>query len=106
LASHTWSHPNLAALEPAELTAELTRPLAWLRDGFPEPLAVLAYPYGRSSPQVEAAAAAAGYRAALRIDGGWLRSGRGRTHALPRLNVPSGLSLQGFRLRTAGLLRR
>ena len=104
LASHTWSHPNLAALAPAELEEELERPLAWLRERFAGALPFISYPYGLSSPGVERAAAAAGYEAALRIDGGWLRDGSRNRYAIPRLNVPSGISDAGFRLRCSGLL--
>lgn len=104
LASHTWSHPNLAALTPAELEEELERPLAWLRERFASVLPYISYPYGHYSPAVERAAAAAGYRAALRIEGGWLGDGNAHRFAIPRLNVPSGLSNAGFRLRCSGLL--
>jgi peptidoglycan/xylan/chitin deacetylase (PgdA/CDA1 family) len=104
LASHSWSHPNLAALTAAELEDELTRPLAWLRERFTGVLPSISYPYGLASPSVERAAEAAGYRAALRIDGGWLRDGLPNRYAIPRLNVPAGLSDAGFRLRCSGLL--
>jgi peptidoglycan/xylan/chitin deacetylase (PgdA/CDA1 family) len=105
LASHSWSHPNLAALAPTELEDELVRPLAWLRERFAGVLPYISYPYGHYSPAVERAAAAAGYRAALRIEGGWLRDGDTNRFAVPRLNVPSGISNAGFRLRCSGLLR-
>lgn len=105
LGSHTWSHPSLPRLEPADLAAELARPLDWLRMHADAPAPVLSYPYGHSSPAVAAAAAAAGYRMGLLVEGGW----RGPEHpalAVPRFNVPAGLSLAGFRLRLAGLLCR
>ena len=105
LASHSWSHPNLAALAPAELEDELARPLAWLRSRFAGILPYISYPYGHYSPAVERAVAAAGYRAALRIEGGWLREGATNRYAIPRVNVPSGLSNAGFRLRCSGVLR-
>jgi peptidoglycan/xylan/chitin deacetylase (PgdA/CDA1 family) len=104
LGSHTWSHPNLAALPPDELLAELARPLAWLRESFDVAVPYLSYPYGLSSPAVERVAAQVGYRAAFRIDGGWLPREPSHRYALPRLNVPAGLSPEGFRLRSAGLL--
>ena len=106
LGSHTWSHPNLARLEAAQLDAELTRPLAWLRERFDAVLPVLTYPYGLHSPQVETAAARAGYESAFLIAGGWLRDAAARSQRfeLPRLNVPAGLSLHGFEMRTSGLL--
>jgi peptidoglycan/xylan/chitin deacetylase (PgdA/CDA1 family) len=104
LGSHTWSHPNLTRTSPSDLPAELARPLEWLRQNFDRVIPWLAYPYGLTSPAVERAAAESGYVAALRVSGGWLGSSRGRPFALPRLNVPAGLTLHGFRLRTSGLL--
>jgi peptidoglycan/xylan/chitin deacetylase (PgdA/CDA1 family) len=107
LASHTWSHPNLARLSREELEEELSRPLAWLRERFQHVIPWLTYPYGLASPQVVAAVAEAGYRGALLVEGGWLpRHPRGCIHPyeLPRQNVPSGLSLRGFELRVSGFL--
>jgi peptidoglycan/xylan/chitin deacetylase (PgdA/CDA1 family) len=104
LASHSWSHPNRSALEPEELEQELFQPLAWLRGHVDSPLPYLSYPYGLSGPRVESAAEKAGYRAALCIDGGWLHARPERIFALPRQDVPSGISLEGFRLRIAGVL--
>ena len=103
LGSHTWSHPNLARLDGAELAGEFTRPLAWLGERFTSVIPWVSYPYGRWSPMVAAAARAAGYRAGLRVDGGWYRPGRDDDFAIPRLNVPAGLSADGFALRLAGL---
>jgi len=107
LGAHTWSHPNLTRLEPADLAEELERPLVWLSDLGRRAIPWLAFPYGLTSPAVARAAAAAGYTGALRIDGGWLPAASAAHDLrfdLPRLNVPSGLSLAGFRLRAAGLL--
>jgi hypothetical protein len=53
---------------------------------------------------VRLAAARAGYEGALAIDGGWLPAVPPDRYALPRVNVPPGLSLNGFVLRGAGLL--
>lgn len=104
--SHTWSHPNLPRLAGTELEMELRRPLEWLRERFVRVLDWLAYPYGLSSPAVEIAARAAGYSAAVRVSGGWMSERTDNTYAIPRFNVPAGLSLDGFRLRLAGLLCR
>jgi peptidoglycan/xylan/chitin deacetylase (PgdA/CDA1 family) len=106
LASHSWSHPNLAALTESELDAELTRPLAWLRERFAAVVPWLSYPYGLSSPAVEGAAGRAGYKGAFRVEGGWTPAGATGSFALPRMNVPAGVSLHGFELRTAGFLDR
>jgi peptidoglycan/xylan/chitin deacetylase (PgdA/CDA1 family) len=106
LGSHTWSHPNLARLEPTRLADELERPLVWLRERFERVIPWLSYPYGRWSDSVAAATRRAGYRAALRVDGGWYRGGEGDLFSLPRLNVPAGISGDGFSLRLAGLFCR
>jgi len=105
LGSHSWSHPNLTRLTDSELEDELSRPLPWLREQFPRVYPWLAYPYGISDARVEQAAGAAGYEAAFRVDGGWLGHSP-PPFALPRFNVPAGISLDGFRLRLAGLLCR
>ena len=103
-AAHTWSHPNLALLEDAELRAELVRPLSWLRERFGRVISALSYPYGLSTTVTEHAAAQAGYHAAFRISGGWLRGVAQSSYALPRLNVPAGVSPHGFLLRASGVL--
>ena len=105
LGSHTWSHPNLSRLDGDLLSRELALPLAWLRERFSNVLAAISYPYGLASTQVERAAARAGYTAGLRIEGGWMsRNGaNANAFALPRLDVPSGLSAAGFELRAAGV---
>lgn len=106
LASHSWSHPNLPRLTAAELETELSRPLVWLRERFDRVLPILSYPYGLSSPAVERAAAAAGYTAAVLVRGGWAPAPLRDLFALPRLNVPTGLSRSGFVLRASGLLNQ
>lgn len=106
LASHTWSHPALARLEPFELHDELARPLAWLTERFDSVVPCLSYPYGSYTASVARAVAAHGYTSALRVGGGWIRNDADDPFVLPRLNVPAGLSLDGFILRTAGLLCR
>jgi hypothetical protein len=65
----------------------------------------LTYPYGLSSPEAERVAAAEGYAGALRVSGGWMGPANAvNRFALPRYNVPAGLSIRGFDLRTAGIL--
>jgi peptidoglycan/xylan/chitin deacetylase (PgdA/CDA1 family) len=104
LASHTWSHPNLCALSRDELEHELWTPLQWLRARYNAVMPWLSYPYGLWSPDVANAATNAGYTAALRVEGGWFAATSGSSrYDLPRLNVPAGLSLNGFALRLAGI---
>jgi peptidoglycan/xylan/chitin deacetylase (PgdA/CDA1 family) len=102
--SHTWSHPNLAAIDPELLDSELRRPLHWLRERYSSFVPYLTYPYGLSSASVEQAASRIGYRAAFLAGGGWFpRDPTSRLFALPRFDVSSGLSLDGLRLRFAGI---
>ena len=104
LGSHSWSHPNLTGLSPEALVAELTRPLAWLQQRVAAPVRWIAYPYGCVNEVVERAAENAGYEAALAVDGGWFARSPSDRYALPRTNIPPGLSLNGFILRASGLL--
>jgi peptidoglycan/xylan/chitin deacetylase (PgdA/CDA1 family) len=104
LGSHSWSHPNLAALPESDLFRELARPLAWLRERFERVVPWLAYPYGLTSPAVERASARAGYAAALRVTGGRLPLDPAlEQYTLPRYHVPAQISRNGFDLRLAGL---
>ena len=103
LGSHTWTHPNLARLTGAELQEELRRPLAWLRERFTSVIPWLSYPYGLATPSVETAVREAGYTAALALGGGWFASSRVNPWAVPRENIPSGLSENGFVIRSSGL---
>lgn len=102
LGSHSWSHPNLAALPPNELEPELRQPLAWLgRTG--RSVAWLAYPYGLATPAVMKRAQMAGYEGAALVAGGWVRPGQGNAFAIPRVNVPSRMSESAFAVRISGL---
>lgn len=103
LASHTWSHPNVTALDAAELESELVRPLRWLRERFPgRTVPLLSWPYGRSDDAARRASRAAGYERVFRIEGGLVGRGGG-DFELPRTNVPAGASLERFSLLTAGV---
>jgi peptidoglycan/xylan/chitin deacetylase (PgdA/CDA1 family) len=106
IGSHTWSHVNLASLSSVDVTAEIERPRDWLRAEFEEKAVLwLAYPYGLDCPAVHRAAVRASYVGALRIGGGWHRATDVSAFARPRLNIPGGLSLAGFRARLVGSVR-
>jgi peptidoglycan/xylan/chitin deacetylase (PgdA/CDA1 family) len=106
IASHTWSHPDLTRLSADEVEDEIRRPPAWLREHFPSASTPwLSYPYGAWTAEVARAAEAAGYAGALRVEGGWVPRAAD-PWALPRVNVPAGLSPRGLALRAAGLLCR
>jgi peptidoglycan/xylan/chitin deacetylase (PgdA/CDA1 family) len=103
LGSHTWSHRNLTTLSIPDIELEFSRALAWLTERFGAGPHTVSYPYGLHSPQVVLGAARAGHAAAFRVDGGPLRADARRSpFALPRVNIPAGLSLDGFRLRLTG----
>jgi hypothetical protein len=87
-----------------ELRAELTKPLEWLRARMANVLPWIAYPYGLFDQAVETATAAAGYAGGLAISGGWVAQAPKDFLALPRVNIPRGISVRGFSLRSAGLL--
>ncbi|OLE19299.1 MAG: hypothetical protein AUG88_01320 [Actinobacteria bacterium 13_1_20CM_4_68_12] len=77
--------------------------LVWLRERFESVVAWLSYPYGLVTPAVEAAAREAGYTAALTLGGGPFPPARVNRWAVPRENIPSGLSENGFVIRSSGL---
>ena len=105
LASHTWSHPNLVTLSDGDLRNEMEQPLSWLRDRFSCTIPWISYPYGKSDNRVMEAARIAGYAGGFRIDGGHIAAADAAAakFALGRLNVPSGVSIDGFRLRLDGM---
>jgi peptidoglycan/xylan/chitin deacetylase (PgdA/CDA1 family) len=105
IGAHTWNHVNLAVLDDETLDSELARPLEWLRDRFSGVMPWLAYPYGLWSPRVVHAARRAGYTLAVRVDGGWVRGRPSAVDhfAVPRFNVPAGLTRDGFTLRASGM---
>jgi peptidoglycan/xylan/chitin deacetylase (PgdA/CDA1 family) len=104
LGAHTWSHPNLTRMNADELRHELVEPRMWLARYEERALPIVSYPYGLANSAVHAAAREAGYAAGLMIDGGWVAPPPRDTFAIPRLNIPAGVSRDGFVLRTAGLL--
>jgi peptidoglycan/xylan/chitin deacetylase (PgdA/CDA1 family) len=104
LGSHTWSHPNLTRSAPSELAEELRLPLEWLNRREERTIPWLAYPYGLANATVAQAARAAGYAAAVLVSGGWAMPPIRDPFAVPRVNIPAGVSADGFALRLAGVL--
>jgi peptidoglycan/xylan/chitin deacetylase (PgdA/CDA1 family) len=105
LGAHSYNHPNLTRVSDARLTFEVEASLHWLRQNFPgRSRPWLAYPYGLFDDRVAAAAAAAGYQATFAIRGGWWHSGHRSAIAVPRLNIPAGMSANGFGARLNGLV--
>ena len=102
-ASHSWSHPNLAAIGAVQVRDELQKSRQWLHDQHLGGCDFLAYPYGYENEMVQSIATDCGYVGGFKITGGWMREHSDRFE-IPRLCVPAGLSLRGFRLRLRGLL--
>lgn len=103
--SHGWSHANLAALSEGEAAEEAHRSLKWLSGVTSETCDLLSYPYGLSSDETVRVARSAGFRFAFTVTSGFLRLGGvdDNPFLLPRLSVPSGLSLDGLLTRVSGV---
>ncbi|MEX2284968.1 MAG: polysaccharide deacetylase family protein [Gemmatimonadota bacterium] len=104
LGSHTWTHCNLARATDQDVERELRQTMIWLRERYTSVISWLSYPYGLSRPGVDTIAQRLGYEGAVCIAGGWVRNARLNRYSIPRLNVPSTLTREGFRLRTAGVV--
>ena len=106
LASHTWSHPNLAALDEPALERELLECREWLTKEFPDHTLPdhLAFPYGLYDSRIREVAFGLGYRRLYRVEGGRAKAEQPPSAVLPRLNVPRGASLRGFDRRVSGFL--
>jgi peptidoglycan/xylan/chitin deacetylase (PgdA/CDA1 family) len=105
LGSHTARHANLTVLSGRELDDEVARSRATILERTGHDPEILSYPYGLWVPQVARAAGRAGYRAALTLD----ESIPGPRHdplALPRVNVPAGISLDALDCWAAGIRPR
>jgi peptidoglycan/xylan/chitin deacetylase (PgdA/CDA1 family) len=106
LGSHTRSHVNLVSIGRAEAEAELTGAIRWLNE-VGGSTGVISYPYGSWDPKLKSLVQAAGHRMGLLIRGGGFpaSSAQADPFAVPRINVPRGISLDGFLLRVSGLWR-
>ena len=108
LASHSWTHPNLTRLSEADLRDELRRPRDWLAEhhGGHATLDHLSFPYGIWDERVAETALQVGYESLYAITGGLVSPSAisARPRVLPRINVPAGVTIAGFELRTSGVL--
>jgi peptidoglycan/xylan/chitin deacetylase (PgdA/CDA1 family) len=68
--SHTATHPLLPEIDSAAVRSELAGSKAKLEELLGVPIRALAYPYGRSTPEVRRIAAEVGYVAAFGVDHG------------------------------------
>ena len=104
VASHTWGHRNLGALDEEPAVQDLEAARSWLQERVQETyLDVVSYPYGISGPTVRRLASEAGYDAGFSLGGGWVPQEleAERRLGLPRTNVPAGLSPYGLVLRVS-----
>jgi peptidoglycan/xylan/chitin deacetylase (PgdA/CDA1 family) len=84
--SHTVSHRPLTKVPEAELVEEIAGSATLLEQaGLPRPR-TFSYPYGEWSPEIAAAARAAGYAASFTVEPGIVRDGAD-PHSLPRIEV-------------------
>ncbi|HEX4560453.1 MAG TPA: polysaccharide deacetylase family protein [Gemmatimonadales bacterium] len=105
IASHSWSHPNLAALGAAEVATELERSAEWLNARIPAALPWVSFPYGRVPANARDAGPHAGYAGGVLIGEAvsWMAPPAPDTWTLmPRLNVAAGVSVERFALTTSG----
>jgi peptidoglycan/xylan/chitin deacetylase (PgdA/CDA1 family) len=105
IGAHTWSHPNLAQLGPAEAEAELRRAKDVIEDRLGRPIVSMAYPYGKRnrhfSEQTMATAAALGYERCAAIAFRGVRDDDS-PFAIPRFFVNGGDSLQSLQAKVRG----
>ena len=113
LGSHTWNHVSLTAVSAAEAQVELRKPIDWLA-GLPSSrkvkrcLEVISYPYGKWNPSLDSLTREAGYGSGFLVQGGVtnLEAIRSRPFSISRLNIPRGLSPEGFLARVSGVWPR
>lgn len=101
LASHGWSHASLPTLRREELAHELAKPLDWFESRDIPFERWIAFPYGRHSQRVREYARQL-YSLAFTTAAGFTRNGISDRMAVPRMNVPAGMSLRSFQLETSG----
>ncbi len=107
--SHTCSHPWLPTLSDADLARELRRSRHLLQEALDLPCRTLAYPFGAHDARVAAAAAAAGYEAAVTLPArvaAWPRNPSALERmTLPRIGVYRADERLRFRLKVAAPVR-
>lgn len=102
IGSHTVSHRNLAALDLPTMQSELERARAEISATLGAPPVEVSYPYGIHNDVVLDAARRSGYTTGVTMRFG-LASGNDDPLALPRINVPAGISLPALECWAAGL---
>jgi peptidoglycan/xylan/chitin deacetylase (PgdA/CDA1 family) len=105
IGSHTVSHRNLAALDAEGIREELERARAEIGAALGTPPSEVSYPYGLHNETVLAAARRAGYSAGATMKFG-LATRNADPLALPRINVPAGISVPALECWAAGIRLR
>jgi peptidoglycan/xylan/chitin deacetylase (PgdA/CDA1 family) len=95
IGAHSVSHRALTELPAEAVTAELTESREAIRQAVGTTPDLFAFPYGLWNAAVSDAARAAGYRAAVTL-ADRVMTGGDKAWALPRINVPTGLSMDAF----------
>jgi peptidoglycan/xylan/chitin deacetylase (PgdA/CDA1 family) len=100
--SHTVTHRNLAALDRDSAGRELEHARAEIGAVLGAPPVELSYPYGIHNVEVVEAARQAGYTTGVTMRFGLAT--RDSNHlALPRINVPAGISMPAFECWAGGI---
>lgn len=102
IGSHTMTHPNLATLQPEQVSEEITRSRILLEILLNAPVLSFAYPFGELNEQIKHLVAEAGYDIACSNDSGPSKFGVDPLE-VRRGSVRSGMGpfLFGVRLLTA-----
>lgn len=96
--SHSASHPNLSRISTAGLDDELVASRAAVERELKTPVSSLAVPYGRTSANVRAAAARAGYTACYSTESRRVRPADDLSD-IPRVSVPAGINIAALECR-------
>lgn len=105
IGSHTVTHRNLAALDVHGMREELERSRAEVGAVLGAPPVEVSYPYGLHNDAVIDAARRAGYTAGVTMRFG-LANRDDDPLALPRINVPAGISVPALECWAAGIRLR
>jgi len=102
--AHTCNHPSLPTLSSTDLGSELEDCARHVAGRLGVRPRFLAYPYGAWDSRVREAARQAGYDAAFTLDAARIRKPETDLLALPRVNVPAGITAAAFQAWASGLL--
>jgi peptidoglycan/xylan/chitin deacetylase (PgdA/CDA1 family) len=104
--NHSMHHPNLAAMTADLAVKELRSAQEWMDRVIPNRVVpVVAYPYGLVPKDASAIVSDSGLRYGLLVAGGWWGAPPAPSpSAMPRWNVPTGVSRAGYAVRLRGRL--